>query len=183
MNASAPSRPLIPGIVTAIAGLVLAIGGIYLVFLGGTWYYLLAGLGVLASGIGLTLGKRWSLHLYTVVLAGTIIWALAEVGLHGWELEPRLLVPLLFGLVLLTPWVCRRLTGRASEPARTASDASDISATGRYASVATTGSFGSAPGCAGTACLAWHYGRHWVCRADRIIRAESSGRLWTDARR
>ena len=41
---------MILGLVLALIGLVLFIGGIWLAILGGSIYYLLAGLGLLASG-------------------------------------------------------------------------------------------------------------------------------------
>ncbi|RYF04515.1 MAG: membrane-bound PQQ-dependent dehydrogenase, glucose/quinate/shikimate family, partial [Oxalobacteraceae bacterium] len=94
-----------------LAGLFLAGGGLYLAILGGSWYYLIAGLGVVLTGAGLFASKRWAPHVYAVVLAGTVLWALAEVGLRGWELEPRLLVPTLLGLYLLLPWMAPRLGG------------------------------------------------------------------------
>lgn len=111
MNDSSRS-PRITGGLIALAGLSLAAGGLYLVALGGTWYYLLAGMGTLVTGIALAQGRRWSLHLYAVVLAATVLWALHEVGLRGWELEPRLLLPTCLGIYLLLPWVARRLGPR-----------------------------------------------------------------------
>jgi quinoprotein glucose dehydrogenase len=112
--------PRITGALVFLAGLALAVGGLYLVTLGGTWYYLLAGLGTLLTGLGLIKGRRWSLGLYALVLAATVVWALYEVGLRGWELEPRLLIPTCLGIYLLFPWVARRLGqqryGRAHLP-------------------------------------------------------------------
>ena len=39
------------GVVTALLGLVLVIGGARLASLGGSWYYVLAGIGLLLAGI------------------------------------------------------------------------------------------------------------------------------------
>ena len=40
------------GAVLLLIGLILAVGGAWLAALGGSWYYLLAGLGLVASGAG-----------------------------------------------------------------------------------------------------------------------------------
>jgi len=87
--------PRITGFVVAILGLALALGGVWLVALGGSAYYLVAGAGVCATGILLARGSGAALWLYAIVLLGTIVWAVAEVGLVGWQLEPRLLLPVL----------------------------------------------------------------------------------------
>lgn len=39
------------GILLALSGLFLAVAGTRLITLGGSWYYLLAGLGMLGSGV------------------------------------------------------------------------------------------------------------------------------------
>jgi quinoprotein glucose dehydrogenase len=80
--ASAQRKPRITGGLFVLAGLFLSGGGIYLAILGGSWYYLLAGLGVIVTGAGLFASRRWALHLYALVLAATVAWALAEVGLR-----------------------------------------------------------------------------------------------------
>ncbi|NID05158.1 membrane-bound PQQ-dependent dehydrogenase, glucose/quinate/shikimate family [Luteibacter jiangsuensis] len=105
-----PRRALrITGFVVAILGLLLALGGVWLVALGGSAYYLIAGAGVCATGILLVRGLGTALWLYAIVLLGTIVWSIAEVGLIGWQLEPRLLLPVLLAIYLAMPWVTRRL--------------------------------------------------------------------------
>ena len=42
---------LLLGIVLAVIGVVLTVGGAQLMMLGGSWYYLLAGLGLIVSFI------------------------------------------------------------------------------------------------------------------------------------
>ncbi|HYC97607.1 membrane-bound PQQ-dependent dehydrogenase, glucose/quinate/shikimate family [Brevundimonas sp.] len=76
-----------------LIGLVLAIGGGWLLSLGGSFYYLPAGLGLIASG-----GMLWRLSLlgawiYGGVFVLTVLWALWEVGLNGWALVPRVVAP------------------------------------------------------------------------------------------
>lgn len=105
-----PRPPRITGAVIGILGLLLAGGGAWLVALGGSSYYLVAGAAVAVTGILLMRGSAAALWLYAVVLLGTVAWAIAEVGLVGWQLEPRLLVPVVLGIYLLMPWVRRRLS-------------------------------------------------------------------------
>ena len=79
------------GAVITLAGLFFAIGGIRLVTLGGSWYFLIAGIALLASG-GLILTRRPAgAVLFGVTFLATIAWALWEVGLTFWPLVSRLL--------------------------------------------------------------------------------------------
>jgi quinoprotein glucose dehydrogenase len=103
------SRPLISGLVFILIGAVLAVGGAILAAVGGSWYYIVAGIGVLITGALLLYRSELALWLYGIVLVGTTIWAVLEVGLNGWELEPRLLAPAILGLYLLMPWVTGKL--------------------------------------------------------------------------
>jgi quinoprotein glucose dehydrogenase len=93
-----------------LIGAALAIGGIRLAALGGSLYYVLAGTLVVASAILLWRGRRLGAWLYVAMLVGTLVWALWEVGLDGWALMPRLLMWIVLGLWLLTPWARRGLT-------------------------------------------------------------------------
>ena len=99
--------------VLALIGLVLAVGGAWLVSLGGSPYYVLAGLGLLASGSLLFMLRREGATLYLAILIATIAWAIWEAGFDGWRLLPRLGGPLVLGLVLLIPPFARCLRGRA----------------------------------------------------------------------
>lgn len=105
---------LLTGVIVALIGAALAIGGVQLVQLAATWYYLLAGLGLLASGVLYALGRREGWWLYALVFVATLLWALAEVGLDGWKLMPRLLAPAILLIWVSLPFVTRGLTrGRA----------------------------------------------------------------------
>ena len=75
---------LILGGLLALIGIVLAAGGVWLAVLGGSIYYLLAGLGLLASGVLLVRGRPLGAYLYLAVFALTLVWALWEVGLNVW---------------------------------------------------------------------------------------------------
>lgn len=83
----------------ALAGLGLALGGLKLVSLGGSWYYLIAGLGLVAAGILYVTRKPAAALVLAAVTLGTLIWALWEVGLNFWGLVPRLAPFLVMGLV------------------------------------------------------------------------------------
>ncbi|KAA0072224.1 PQQ-binding-like beta-propeller repeat protein [Rhodanobacter sp. T12-5] len=100
---------LISGCVFVLLGLTLVIGGARLLMLGGSPYYLLAGLGMAVSGALLIAGRSEALWLYALLLFGTTVWALAEVRLDWWQLLPRLDVWFVLGLWLALPFVNRRL--------------------------------------------------------------------------
>jgi quinoprotein glucose dehydrogenase len=130
MPSSLPGRPYFSALVFFLVGLVLAAGGVWLVSLGGSPYYLIAGAGLVATGVLLYRRSIAALWLYGVVLIGTVVWAIAEVGFDGWSLEPRLVAPLVLGLWLLLPWVRKSLITRdpAAPAARFAPAAPGIAA-------------------------------------------------------
>jgi quinoprotein glucose dehydrogenase len=105
----APSRPAsiiaITGVVYGLIGLVLAGGGAWLAALGGSLYYVLAGLGILITGLLLLVGRGSALWVYAAVLIATLVWAVSEIGFDWWPLAARgdIIFPL--GLWLLTPWI------------------------------------------------------------------------------
>jgi quinoprotein glucose dehydrogenase len=104
------ATPALSGALVALSGLLFVMGGGWLVVLHGTTYYLIAGVGLMLTGLGLIKGRRWALWLYGVVWLGTVVWALSESGFNVWALEPRLLLPTLLGLYLLLPRIRRRLS-------------------------------------------------------------------------
>src|SRR4051812_8114804 len=106
-----PSRPIvtITGIVYGLIGLALAGGSAWLVTLGGSPFYLIAGLGILITGALLIAGRRAALWVYAAVLIGTLAWAVSEVGFDWWPLAARGDVVFPLGLWLLTPWITRNL--------------------------------------------------------------------------
>ncbi|TAX22736.1 membrane-bound PQQ-dependent dehydrogenase, glucose/quinate/shikimate family [Rhizobium leguminosarum] len=87
--------------VTSLIGAVLGVGGGWLAALGGSWYYLIAGISLVISGVLFFMHRRSGVFLYAVIIAATAVWALAEAGLDGWALVPRLIAPLiLFAFVI-----------------------------------------------------------------------------------
>jgi quinoprotein glucose dehydrogenase len=92
---------LIVGGLLAVIGLILAIGGIWLAALGGSVYYLLAGLGLIAAGVLMMGGRSLGAYVYLAVFALTLVWALWEVGLDPWALIPRVVGPLVLAILVL----------------------------------------------------------------------------------
>jgi quinoprotein glucose dehydrogenase len=100
-----------------LIGLALAIPGVELLRLGGSAYYVVAGILSFASGILLWQRSKAGAWLYALLLAGTIGWALWEVGLDGWALLPRIAGPIALGLWLIAPWSRRALGFAVSDRA------------------------------------------------------------------
>ena len=72
------------GALVAVLGLIMVLGGARLAMLGGSWYYVLAGVGLLCTGGQLTryrLSGAWS---FAAVFLGTVLWSFWEVGLDYW---------------------------------------------------------------------------------------------------
>ena len=91
------------GAILAVAGVVLAIGGAWLAFLGGSPFYLIVGVGLLASGVLLMRSRLLGAWFYGATWLLSILWGLVEAGLDGWGLIPFAVGPtILLVLVLLT---------------------------------------------------------------------------------
>ncbi|HEV7278438.1 MAG TPA: membrane-bound PQQ-dependent dehydrogenase, glucose/quinate/shikimate family [Devosiaceae bacterium] len=90
-------------LVLAVFGLLLVGGGVWLISLGGSWYYALAGAGLLLTAWFLFRQSPAAIWIYLLTYAATVVWALWEVGLDGWAQVPRLVAPtVVLVLVLLT---------------------------------------------------------------------------------
>jgi len=98
------------GLIILAMGLFFAWYGWELVSLKGSPYFLIAGCGLILSAVQIV-GQRLSgALLYFVVLAGTLIWALADVGIDFWPLVSRLLT--LTGIAILVALSLPLLPGR-----------------------------------------------------------------------
>ncbi|MDN5595627.1 MAG: membrane-bound PQQ-dependent dehydrogenase, glucose/quinate/shikimate family, partial [Pseudomonas sp.] len=117
-GASSPSRllPRLLGVLLLIMGLALLAGGVKLSMLGGSLYYLLAGIGITLTGVLLLATRRAALGLYALVLFASTVWALWEVGLDWWQLVPRLALLFALGIVMLLPWFRRPLLRGQAAP-------------------------------------------------------------------
>ncbi|MCA8887973.1 MAG: PQQ-binding-like beta-propeller repeat protein, partial [Parvularculaceae bacterium] len=81
------------GVIGIVFGLLLAIPGVQLIFLGGSWYYLIAGGATIAAGWFIFQGQPKGVLIYLGVCALAVVWGLAEVaGMQQWfwPLIPRL---------------------------------------------------------------------------------------------
>ena len=93
-----------------IFGLVIMSGGIWLMVLGGSWYYALAGLGLIGTGALLIRHRMEAVWLYLVVWLGTMGWAWWEVGANWWAELPRMFAPtlILVFVLICIPALSRR---------------------------------------------------------------------------
>ncbi|CDX29479.1 glucose dehydrogenase [Mesorhizobium sp. SOD10] len=101
----------ITSLVLVLIGLILGGGGIWLIALGGSWYYLIAGLVFLVTAWLLFRRRSTSLWVYALFVLATLCWAVWEIGFDWWQLGPRGGVIVLVALWLLTPWARRGLQG------------------------------------------------------------------------
>jgi quinoprotein glucose dehydrogenase len=88
-------------VLIVILGLVILGGGVWLITLGGSWYYLFAGVGLIASGVLMLLGSAVGVWVYVLTCAFTWIWAVWEAGLDGWALVPRVVGPTVLAILAL----------------------------------------------------------------------------------
>ncbi|MFS2224619.1 glucose/quinate/shikimate family membrane-bound PQQ-dependent dehydrogenase [Pantoea sp. B65] len=93
----------------ALSGVYLLVGGIWLAKLGGSLYYIVAGLVMLITAWLLYRRRAVALLLYAIFLLCTTLWSLWEVGSDFWALTPRLDVTFFFGLWILLPIIWRTL--------------------------------------------------------------------------
>jgi quinoprotein glucose dehydrogenase len=111
MTTLAPVRgtPWVFAILLLLLGLALGGGGAQLALLGGSLYYLVTGVALVATASLLWRGRRAGMWLYLAVLAYTLVWSLWEVGFDGWSLASRLGLFVLLGLYFLLPHTRRHL--------------------------------------------------------------------------
>lgn len=95
---------------TVLTAIYLVGGGAWLLSLGGSAYYLITGIVLLAVTLLLYRRSAAALVLYALVLVGTAIWSLWESGPDFWALAPRCGVLVVFGVWLLL-FVSWRLQG------------------------------------------------------------------------
>lgn len=79
---------------------ILTSGGLWLIALGGSPYYLTAGLAVAATALFAWRRDVRALTIFGLFLMGTTLWAVAESGLDLWALVARLVAPAVLGLLL-----------------------------------------------------------------------------------
>ncbi|MCE0489190.1 glucose/quinate/shikimate family membrane-bound PQQ-dependent dehydrogenase [Pantoea sp. Mb-10] len=103
------------GLVMLAIGLFFAIGGGKLVALGGSRYFLVAGIVMVLSAVQFFRRKSSAVTLFMLVFAGTLIWSFYDAGFVFWPLVSRLMVPAgLMMLAFLTWPALRKREGKAS---------------------------------------------------------------------
>jgi len=108
---------LVIAVILALVGVVVTIGGIWLVVLGGSWYYIAAGLVLLATAFVLRRRNPLAFYLFAALVISSLLWAIGEVGFDWWQLAPRGGLIVILGLLLLIPCFTEnpeRLGSRAS---------------------------------------------------------------------
>ncbi len=102
------------GLVLLATGLFFVIGGGKLASLGGSWYFVIAGIVTVLAAIQFFRRKSSAVVLFILVFAGTLIWALLDAGLDFWPLISRLMVPAGFMLLSFLLWpALRKREGKA----------------------------------------------------------------------
>lgn len=103
-------------LVLMLLGLVLGGLGAWLASLGGSWYYVLAGVGLLVAGVLLWGNRRAGALWFGAVFVGTLLWTWWESGSDYWRWVPRLGLIVGIGLVLslLLPTLDRPFSRRLS---------------------------------------------------------------------
>ncbi|MDS7595522.1 glucose/quinate/shikimate family membrane-bound PQQ-dependent dehydrogenase [Agrobacterium tumefaciens] len=93
VSTSLPARLwlFVLGAVILLAGLFFAIGGGKLAALGGSLYFVTAGIALVVSGLLVILRKPAGALLFGLVVIFTAIWAVWDAGLEFWPLISRLL--------------------------------------------------------------------------------------------
>jgi membrane-bound PQQ-dependent dehydrogenase (glucose/quinate/shikimate family) len=102
-------KPRFLAIIIALIGLVLLVLGGVLIGAGGSFYYAIAGLALVACGVMLFRGNRRGAQVYGWFLLGTLGWAVYEVSLDPWALMPRVAMFSVLGVWFLLPRVRRGL--------------------------------------------------------------------------
>jgi quinoprotein glucose dehydrogenase len=104
-------NPLTTGMAIFLVLMALALlgGGAWLMALGGSPYYVAAGLALAVVALLIYRASATAWWVYAALLLATLAWSLWEVGLDWWGLAARGDVFFVVGLLLLTPWVARRL--------------------------------------------------------------------------
>jgi quinoprotein glucose dehydrogenase len=102
---------LILAIILALIGITLTIGGAWLAILGGSIYYLIAGLVMLASAWFLFRGRPLGVWIYVGLFVLSAIWGFAEARGNAWAMVPWLIAPLvilIFALLVLPTLIADR---------------------------------------------------------------------------
>ncbi|WP_456303449.1 hypothetical protein [Asaia platycodi] len=108
------SRPrfwaALTAVIFALCGIYLTLGGVWLLSYGDTPYYAVCGIALLATAYLVWTGRPAAFWLYTLIILGSLAWAIGEIGIDFWSLVPRGDVIVILGIWLLLPFVSRQIT-------------------------------------------------------------------------
>lgn len=96
-------------IISLLISAYLLISGIWLAAIGGSYYYVIAGIALLIVTYLLKKRSPAAIWLYTLIVLASIVWGLWEAGTDFWALTPRLDIWFILGLALLIPAVTRNM--------------------------------------------------------------------------
>jgi len=99
---------LVTSAILALLGIALGAGGLWLAMLGGSFFYVFAGLMFLLTAFLLYRRSGAALWVYGSLVLIALGWAIWEIGFDWWQLGPRGGVIIVLGFWLLMPWVTRR---------------------------------------------------------------------------
>jgi quinate dehydrogenase (quinone) len=91
---------VIVGVIILLTGAYLGYAGAQLIGLGGSFYYLPAGIALLVTAVLLMRLDLRAVYLYGAFFAATLVWSLWETGLQFWPLAARLGMFAVFGLLI-----------------------------------------------------------------------------------
>ena len=104
-------------ILLLLIGLLLTVPGGYLAYIGGSAYYVLAGIATLVTSWLVIRRNPKAMLVYAAILIVTLVWSIYEAELDFFALLPRLSAWVVLGLYFLTPWY-RQSLRRQSEKER-----------------------------------------------------------------
>lgn len=92
---------LIASLAVVFIGGILAVHGVQLIMVGGSWYYALAGAGLIIGGLLLAFRRSNGGLVFGLTLLATVTWAWWEAGLSFWPLLPRVFGPVVIGFFVI----------------------------------------------------------------------------------
>lgn len=98
--------------ILGLIALVLCGGGLKLLMLGGSPYYLVAGVMIMVTAVMVAIKQKYAVTLYAIFLLGTAAWAIWESGFQPWPLVARVFAPAILGCAFLFGGSARGKQGR-----------------------------------------------------------------------
>jgi membrane-bound PQQ-dependent dehydrogenase (glucose/quinate/shikimate family) len=105
-----PGDALVIGLGAAFAAFLLSVASYFLIkgstlmSMGGSWYYVVAGLAMAAVAVLMVLRNVWAARIWAALVGVTVVWSLWEAGLDFWPLLTRLAAFVVVGLWFIAPW-------------------------------------------------------------------------------